>query len=345
MIDQNASDLHVTSSSPPILRINGKVVRIKSGDLTGAESRQLCYSILTDFQKSKFEENKELDLSFGVKGLARFRANLYYQRGAVAGTFRRVPYEIPHYKELGLPPIVGELTKKKNGIILVTGPTGSGKSTSIAALLDKINQEEYGHILTIEDPIEYLHRNKNCVVNQREVGPDTWSFPNALRHMLRQDPDFVLVGEMRDLETIETALKVAETGHLVFATLHTNSAIQTINRIVSVFPGDQQSRIRVLLSFLLQGIICQDLVPTVDNKRILVCEVLIPNPGIRHLIRDDKLHQIYSHMQMGQSQTEMMTMNQSIMNHLIRRQISMKVAFEASPDPDELDSMLKKAGI
>jgi twitching motility protein PilT len=345
MIDQDASDLHISTQSPPVLRVAGKMVRVKSPDLTGSDTKALCYSILTDAQKSKFEENKELDLSFGVKNLARFRANVYYQRGAVCGTFRRIPYEIPSYKDLGLPPVIGEMTTKQNGLVLVTGPTGSGKSTTLASLLDKINEEQYGHIMTIEDPIEYLHRHKNCLVNQRELGPDTWSFKDALKYMLRQDPDYVLVGEMRDLETIEAALTIAETGHLVFATLHTNSAIQTISRMINVFSGDQQNRIRVLLSFVLQGVICQNLLPAVDGGRVLVCEVLIPNPAIRNMIREDKLHQIQSAMQAGQNQTGMVTMNQSIMNQLIRRKISMKTAFENSPDPDELDSMLKKAGL
>lgn len=345
MIDQNASDLHITSSSPPVLRVNGKMVRVKSKPLTSAETRQLCYSILTDTQKSKFEENKELDLSFGVKSLARFRANLFYQRGATGGTFRRIPYEIPSYKSLGLPPVVGELTTKKNGLILVTGTTGSGKSTTLASLMDKINQEEFGHIITLEDPIEYLHSHKNCVVNQREVGPDTWNFTNGLKYLLRQDPDYVLVGELRDLETIEAVLKIAETGHLVFASLHTNSAIATISRLVSVFGGEQQNRVRVLLSFVLQGIITQDLISTVDGGRTLAAEVLIPNPAIRNLIREDKLHQVYSQMQLGQQQSGMLTMNQSLMSLLIRRRISMKVAFETSPDPEELDNMLKKSGL
>jgi twitching motility protein PilT len=345
MLDQNASDLHLTTQSPPVLRVNGKMVRVKSKPLTSNETRQLCYSILTDTQKSKFEENKELDLSFGVKGLARFRANLFYQRGAPAGAFRRIPYEIPPFKSLGIPSIVGELTTRKNGLVLVTGPTGSGKSTTIASLIDKINTDEFGHIVTIEDPIEYLHAHKNCVVNQREVGPDTWSFTHALKYMLRQDPDYVLVGELRDLETIEAVLKIAETGHLVFASLHTNSAISTISRMVSVFNGDQQNRVRVQLSFVLQGIVSQELLPTVDGGRVAATEVLIPNPAIRNLIREDKLHQVYSQMQMGQNQSGMMTMNQSIMSLLVRRRISMKVAFEGSPDPDELDQMLKKSGL
>jgi len=345
MIDQNASDLHVTTASPPTLRVNGKMVRVKSKPLTGSDTRQLCYSILTDTQKSKFEENKELDLSFGVKSLARFRANIFYQRGAVCGTFRRIPYQIPNYKELGLPPVVGELTTKRNGLILVTGATGSGKTTTIASMVDKINQEEFGHIMTLEDPIEYLHQHKNCIVNQREIGPDTWGYKNGLKYLLRQDPDYVLVGELRDLETVEAVMRIAETGHLVFATLHTNSAISSISRIVSIFGGDQQNRVRVLLSFVLQGIISQELLPTVEGTRVLAAEVLIPNPAIRNLIREDKLHQVYSQMQLGQTQTGMITMNQTIMSLLIRRRISMKVAFENSPDPEELDQMLKKSGL
>jgi twitching motility protein PilT len=345
MIDQNASDLHLTTSSPPVLRILGKMVRVKSKPLTSSETKALCYSILTDIQKSKFEEEHELDLSFGVKNLARFRANLFYQRGAICGVFRRIPYQIPALAELGLPPVVGDLTTRRNGLILVTGPTGSGKSTSIAAMLDKINNEEYGHIVTIEDPIEYLHQNKNCIVNQREVGPDTWSFKAGLKYILRQDPDIILVGEMRDQETMEAVLTICETGHLVFATLHTNNAIQSISRIVSVFSGDQQERIRVQLSFVLQGIICQELIPGVSNNRVLSYEILIPNPAIRNLIRENKLHQIYGQMQVGQTQSGMVTMNQTLMTLLVRKKISMKVAFEASAEPEELDKMLKKAGL
>ena len=345
MLEQNASDLHISTASPPVLRVNGRMVRVKAKPLNNAESKQLCYSVLTDVQKSKFEEQKELDFSFGVKNLARFRANIFYQKGAVCGTFRQIPYQIPLLKDLGLPPVVGELTTKRNGLILVTGPTGCGKSTTLASMIDKINSDEYGHILTLEDPIEYLHSHKNCVVNQREVGPDTWNFKNGLKHLLRQDPDFVLVGEMRDQEAMEAVLTIAETGHLVFATLHTNNAISTITRIVSVFGGDQQERIRVQLSFVLQGIISQELIAGVDSNRVLAAEVMIPNPAIRNLIREDKLHQVYSQMQVGQTQTGMTTMNQSLMGLLVRRKISMKVAFDSSPDPEELDAMLKKAGL
>jgi twitching motility protein PilT len=345
MLDQNASDLHITTASPPALRVQGKMVRVKSKPLSNAETKAICYSVLTDIQKSKFEEERELDFSFGVKNMARFRANLFYQRGAIAGVFRRIPYQIPPLAELGLPPVVGDLTNKVNGLILVTGPTGSGKSTTIASLIDKINTEEYGHIMTIEDPIEYIHSHKNCVVNQREIGPDTWSFKNGLKYILRQDPDIILVGEMRDQETMEAVLTICETGHLVFATLHTNNAIQSISRIVSVFDAEQQDRVRVQLSFVLQGIISQELIPGVANNRVLGYEILIPNPAIRNLIRENKLHQVYGQMQVGQTQSGMVTMNQTLMSLLVRRRISMKVAFESSTDPEELDKLLKKSGL
>lgn len=345
MVEEKASDLHIVAHSPPVMRVNGTLLKLKGGELTSQETKSLTYSVLSERQKSEFEEKKELDFSFGVKGLARFRGNMSFQRGSISAAFRQINYDIPSLKELGIPPVVSELTRKKNGLVLVAGPTGCGKSTTLAALIDKINQEETGHIITIEDPIEYLHRHKNCIINQREVGSDTLGFNEALRHALRQDPDYILVGELRDLETIESALKIAETGHLVFATLHTNSAIHTITRMVSVFPADQQSVIRSLLSFVLQGVVCQDLLPSTTGGRVLASEVLIPNMGIRNLIREDKLHQVYSHMQMGQSHTDMLTMNQSIMSLLVRRQITLKTAFETSPDPEELDGMLKKAGL
>jgi twitching motility protein PilT len=344
-IDQSASDIHITVGTPPQLRIDGTLVRVRADSLDPAECKNLCYSLLTDEQKSRFEETKELDLSFGVKGLARFRANLFFQRGCVGAALRRIPTEVPDAKALGLPPIVLEFTKFQNGLVLVTGPTGCGKSTTIASLIDKINTEERGHILTIEDPIEYIHSHKKCIVNQRELGQDTWAFKTALKHILRQDPDYCLIGEMRDLETIETALTIAETGHLVFGTLHTNSAIQTVSRMISVFDGAQRDRIRTLLSFVLQGIICQQLLPTIGGGRALALEVLVMTPGVRNLIREDKMHQIQSLMQTGQSKTGMMTMNQSLMSLLVRRKIEMKTAFSASPDPEELDQLLKKAGI
>ena len=283
--------------------------------------------MLTDQQKLRFEEDHELDFSFGVQDLSRFRANLFMQRGAVAGAFRTIPFQIQAFSELGLPQVLAELCNKPRGLVLVTGPTGSGKSTTLAAMIDKINRERHEHIITIEDPIEYLHPHKSCVVNQREVGTDTTSFKQALKHILRQDPDVVLIGEMRDLETIEAALVTAETGHLVFATLHTNSAAQTINRIIDVFPPNQQSQIRAQLSFVLEGVIAQSLVPKADGQgRVPAMEIMIPNAAIRNLIREDKIHQIYSQMQIGQGKSGMQTMNQCLANLFLRRLISLEEA-------------------
>ncbi|NCO69023.1 MAG: type IV pilus twitching motility protein PilT, partial [Acidobacteria bacterium] len=295
MVDRGATDLHITTNSAPVIRIDGDLVRLESPGLTAPETKRLAYSVLTDAQKHRLEEDFELDFSFGIKGLARFRANVFFQRGAIGAAFRRIPYEILGFRELGLPPVVESLCDKPRGLVLVTGPTGSGKSTTLAAMVDKVNNERPVHILTIEDPIEYLHTHKKAMVNQRELHSDTHSFPFALRSVLREDPDVVLVGEMRDLETIESALRIAETGHLTFATLHTNSAPQTINRIIDVFPEHQQSQIRAQLSFVLEGIICQSLLPRAGGKgRALAVEVLIPNAAIRNLIREDKIHQIYS---------------------------------------------------
>ncbi len=343
MIERNASDLHITTGSPPRLRIDGKLINIDHPPLTPSETKALCYSILTDAQKHRFEENNELDLSFGVKGLSRFRANIFMQRGAVAGAFRTIPYEIRSFKELGLPDIVNELVKKPRGLILVTGPTGSGKSTTLAAMVDKINSERYEHIITIEDPIEYLHPHKKCLVNQREINADTASFKAALRYVLRQDPDVVLIGEMRDLETIEAALTVSETGHLTLATLHTNSAVQTINRIIDVFPPHQQEQIRVQLSFVLEGIFAQQLIPKKSGEgRVLAVELLVPNPAIRNLIREDKIHQIYSMMQTGQAKFGMQTMNQSLFNLYTKGLITYEDAVGRSPIPDELIAMIQK---
>jgi twitching motility protein PilT len=298
---------------------------------------------LTDAQKHKFEENNELDLSFGVKGLSRFRGNVFMQRGAVAGAFRTIPFEIRTFQELGLPEIVNDLVKKPRGLILVTGPTGSGKSTTLAAMVDRINSERYDHIITIEDPIEYLHGHKKCLINQREVHADTTSFKAALRYVLRQDPDVVLIGEMRDLETIEAALTVSETGHLTLATLHTNSAVQTINRIIDVFPPHQQEQIRVQLSFVLEGILSQQLIAKKTGKgRALAIELLVPNPAIRNLIREDKIHQIYSSMQTGQSRYGMQTMNQSLVELYTKKHISYEDAVGRSPVPDEIITMLQR---
>jgi twitching motility protein PilT len=345
MVEKGASDLHVTTGSPPQLRIDGKLVPLKTPPLTPVETKQLCYSILTDAQKHKFEEENELDLSFGVKGLSRFRANVYLQRGAVAGAFRTIPFKILTFQDLGLPPIVTELAKKPRGLILVTGPTGSGKSTTLASIIDKINTDRHEHIVTIEDPIEYLHPHKNCLVNQREVGADTQSFKKALKYILRQDPDVVLIGEMRDLETVEAALTISETGHLAFGTLHTNSAVQTINRILDVFPPYQQPQVRAQLSFVLEGVLTQNLLPRLGGPgRVLVLEVMIPNAAIRNLIREDKIHQVYSQMQVGQNKFGMQTFNQSLAMLVQKRLVSVDEALGRSSDPDELKNMLGGGG-
>ncbi len=340
MIDRGASDLHITTGTPPQLRVDGKLVPLKTPPLTAIETKQLCYSVLTDSQKHRYEEENELDLSFGVRSLSRFRANLFTQRGAVGGAFRAIPFQIRQFQDLGVPPVVSELAKKPRGLVLVTGPTGSGKSTTLAAIIDRINTERHEHIVTIEDPIEYLHLHKNCIVNQREVGSDTSSFKVALKYILRQDPDVVLVGELRDLETIEAALTIAETGHIVFASLHTNSAVQTINRIIDVFPPYQQSQVRAQLSFVLEGIACQALIPKVGGGRVMAMEIMVPNPAIRNLIREDKVHQIYSTMQVAQAKSGMQTFNQSLASLLHRRLITSEDAFARSSDPDELRNIL-----
>jgi len=343
VVERGATDLHVTTNTPPVIRIDGALERLPLPPMTAPETKRLAYSVLTDAQKHRLEETFELDLSFGIKGLARFRANIFYQRGAVAGAFRRIPYEILGFKELGLPPIVDGLCEKPRGLVLVTGPTGSGKSTSLAAMLDKVNSEHPLHIVTIEDPIEYLHTHKKAMVNQRELHSDTQSYANALRSVLREDPDVVLIGEMRDLETVESALRIAETGHLTFATLHTNSAPQTINRIIDVFPEHQQSQVRAQLSFVLEGIICQSLLPRAGGKgRVLACEVLIPNAAVRNLIREDKVHQIYSIMQTGQLKHGMQTFNQSLATLYQRRLITLQLAMSYSSNQDELQDMINR---
>jgi twitching motility protein PilT len=345
MIEKGSSDLHITTGSPPQLRIDGRLTPLKSPPLTAPETKQLCYSILTDSQKHRFEEQNELDLSFGVKGLSRFRANIFMQRGAVAGAFRTIPFKILSFQELGLPPIVEALAKKPRGLVLVTGPTGCGKSTTLAAILDKINSERHEHIITIEDPIEYLHPHKNCLVNQREVQSDTSSFKTALKYILRQDPDVVLIGEMRDLETMESALTCSETGHLVFATLHTNSCVQTINRIIDAFPAYQQPQTRAQISFVLEGVLCQSLMPKASGHgRVLALEIMIPNPAIRNLIREDKVHQLYSQMQVGQEKFGMQTFNQSLATLYMKRLITLDDALGRSSDPEELRAMLEKGG-
>ncbi len=343
MIEKGASDLHITTGSPPQLRIDGRLVPLDHPPLTPAETKQLCYSVLTDAQKHRFEEENELDLSFGLKGLSRFRANIFMQRGAVTAAIRQIPFKINTFEELGLPPSINELIKKPRGLVLVTGPTGSGKSTTLATMLDKINSERHHHIVTIEDPIEYLHNHKKSIVNQREVNADTKSFKTALKYVLRQDPNVVLIGEMRDLETIEAALTISETGHLTLATLHTNSSAQSINRIIDVFPPYQQPQVRAQLSFVLEGILCQQLIPKANGQgRVLGLEILIPNPAIRNLIREDKVHQIYSMMQTGQAKFGMQTMNQSLFELYQRKLITYEEAIGRSGIPDELIAMINR---
>jgi twitching motility protein PilT len=343
MVERGGSDLHVTTNSPPQIRIDDKLTPLDMPPMTAPETKQLAYSVLTDSQKHRFEEELELDLSFGIKGLARFRANIFNQRGAVAAVYRQIPYEILGFKELGLPPIIEKICEKPRGLVLVTGPTGSGKSTTLAAMIDKINRERHEHIITIEDPVEFLHQHKNCLVNQRELHADTHSFANSLKSALRQDPDVVLIGEMRDLETIESALRIAETGHLTFGTLHTNSAAQTINRIVDVFPAHQQPQIRAQLSFVLEGILCQSLLPKANGKgRAMAMEILVPNAAIRNLIREDKVHQIYSMMQTGQTKYGMQTFNQSLATLYFKKNISLQTALARSSNPDELQEMISR---
>ena len=344
-VKQGASDLHIVAGSPPVLRVDGRIMRVKSADLTVEHTREVCYSILTDAQKSRFEATKELDFSFGIKGMARFRANLFFQRGAVSGVFRRIPIEIPDIDVLGLPKIVTELVNYPVGLVLVTGPTGSGKTTTIAAMLDKVNRERRGHVITLEDPIEYVHPHKSSIVNQREIGVDTVSYRSALKHVLRQDPDVCMMGELRDLETIEAAMNICETGHLVFASLHTNSAVSTITRMVNVFPSDQQDRIRTQLSLTLNASISQRLIPGLKGGVAVAMEVLIMNPSIRNLVRENKLHQIYGMMQVGQDKSGMITLNQSLLQLVLKRRVDVRTAFTYSSDPEELDKLLKQAGV
>lgn len=344
-VKQGASDLHIVAGSPPVLRVDGRIVRVKSPDLTSDQSREVCYQILTEAQKSRFEATKELDFSFGIKGVARFRANLFFQKGHVSGVYRRIPLDIPDIEVLGLPKVVSEMVNYPTGLVLVTGPTGSGKTTTIAALIDKLNRERRSHIVTLEDPIEYLHSHKSCIVNQREVGVDTVSYRSALKHVLRQDPDICMMGELRDLETIEAAMNICETGHLVFATLHTNSAISTITRIVNVFPSDQQDRIRTQLSLTLNATISQRLIPAATGGMAVAMEVMILNGSIRNLIRENKLHQVYGMMQVGQDKSGMITLNQSLLQLVLKRRIDVRTSFAYSADPEELDKMLKQAGV
>jgi len=337
MIKRGASDLHVTAGEKPKLRIDGEIVSATTDViLTPKDTLQIAYSILTEAQKKRFETEDELDFSFGIANLSRFRGNVYKQRGCVSMAVRQIPFQIKTFEQLKLPPIVAKLTEKPRGLVLVTGPTGSGKSTTLAAMIDKINREDRGHILTVEDPIEFVHKHQGCIVNQREVGADTKSFSAALKYALRQDPDVVLIGEMRDQETIHAALTIAETGHLAFATLHTNSCAETINRIIDVFPDTQQAQVRAQLAFVLEGVITQTLLPKARGAgRVAACEIMVCTPAIRACIRDDKVHQIYSIMQAGKK-FGMQTMNDALYQLYVGGEVTLEEALQHSSDPNEL---------
>src|SRR6266496_2108210 len=341
MIERGASDLHITTGTPPQIRLHGKLTPLTQFErLTPQDTQRLAYSVLNEGQKQKFEEDNELDLSFGIQGLARFRCNIYRQRGAVACAIRVIPTKIKGFHELGLPPIVEQLADRPKGLILVTGPTGSGKSTTLAAMVDKINSERSEHIVTIEDPIEFVHQHKKCLVNQREVFSDTQSFKKALKYILRQDPDVVLVGEMRDLETIAAALTIAETGHLTLGTLHTNSCAQTITRIIDVFPTAQQSQVRAQLSLVLEGVLSQALLPTVDGRgRVMAMEIMVPTMAIRNLIRQEKTHEIYSALQSG-GRLGMQTMSQALADLVRAEKITKAEALARAPQPEEVAALL-----
>jgi twitching motility protein PilT len=341
MVKRKASDLHITVGAPPILRIDGKLVKTDFEMLTPDLTKKLAYSIMNERQRQKFEENSELDLSFGIEQLSRFRCNVFMQRGNVAVALRQIPFKVMSFSELGVPDVVVKLAELPRGLVLVTGPTGSGKSTTLAALIDKINDERHLHIITVEDPIEYLHRHKNCLVNQREIYSDTKSFANSLKYALRQDPDVVLIGEMRDLETMEAALTISETGHLAFATLHTNSTAESINRIVDVFPTNQQEQVRIQLSFVLQGVVTQQLIPKVGGGRVLGMEILIATPAVRACIRDEKIHQIYSLIQAG-AKFGMKTMNHSLMELYAKKKITYADAVARSSNIAEFEEMVRQ---
>lgn len=341
MVKRGASDLHLTVGTPPQLRIDGNLVRTEHDILTAEMTMKLGYSIMNEKQRKRFEETNELDLSFGIEKLSRFRCNIFTQRGNVAVALRQIPFKIMTFEELGLPKVVADLSGLPRGLVLVTGPTGSGKSTTLASIIDKINRERHGHILTVEDPIEYLHRHNNCLINQREVLSDTPSFASALKYALREDPDVVLVGEMRDLETIEAAINISETGHLAMATLHTNSAPETINRIIDVFPTNQQEQIRVTLSFTLQAVISQQLIPRVGGGRVMALEIMICTPAIRAIIRDDKIHQLYSMIQSGQKYG-MRTMNMSLAELYRSGKLTLNDCLGRSSNQQELNDMLSK---
>jgi twitching motility protein PilT len=341
MIQKDASDLHITAAERPKLRVDGDIVDSSVPDvLTPKDTLQLAYSVLTENQKKRFETDDELDFSFGIQSLARFRGNVFKQRGCVAMVIRMIPFNVRTFQELGLPPVLAKLAERPRGLILVTGPTGSGKSTTLAAIIDKINKERKGHIITVEDPIEFIHRHQSCIVNQREIGTDTKTFAAALKYALREDPDVILVGEMRDLETVAAALTIAETGHLVLATLHTNSAAESINRIIDVFPSNQQSQVRAQLAFVLEGVITQTLLPKVKGRgRCMAAEIMVATPAIRALIRDDKIHQIYSAMQSGKK-FGMQTMNDALFQLYTSREVSQEECERVSHDPKEFLRMI-----
>ena len=343
MIERDASDLHITAGDRPKMRIDGDITNSNvEHTLTPRDTLQLAYSVLTENQKKRFEMEDELDFSFGIANLSRFRGNVFKQRGCVSMVIRQIPFQIKTFADLQLAPIIATFAERPRGLVLVTGPTGSGKSTTLAAMIDKINTERRGHIITVEDPIEFIHRHRNCIINQREVGADTKSFASALKYALREDPDVILIGEMRDLETIQAALTIAETGHLVFATLHTNSAAEAINRIIDVFPSHQQSQVRAQLAFVLEGIITQVLMPKIAGRgRAMASEILVVTPAIRSLIRDDKVHQIYSLMQSGKK-FGMQTMNDALYQLYVTRQVSADECTRASGDPNEFLRMIGK---
>jgi twitching motility protein PilT len=341
MIERDASDLHISAGERPKLRIDGEITN--SGNdtvMTPKDTLTLAYSVLTENQKKRFETEDELDFSFGIQNLARFRGNCFKQRGCVSMVIRQIPFSIKTFQDLGLPPVIAKFAEKPRGLVLVTGPTGSGKSTTLAAMIDKINRERRGHIITVEDPIEFIHRHQNCIVNQREVGTDTKSFQSALKYALREDPDTILIGEMRDLETIQAALTIAETGHLAFATLHTNSAAEAVNRMIDVFPSHQQSQVRAQLAFVLEGIITQTLLAKAKGRgRAMAAEILVVTPAIRALIRDDKIHQIYSSMQSGKKYG-MQTLNDALYNLYMSREVALDECLRVSGDQNEFLRMV-----
>ena len=341
MIQKGASDLHITAAEKPKLRVDGEMVDGSVPEmLTPKDTLQLAYSVLTENQKKRFETDDELDFSFGIQNLARFRGNVFKQRGCVAMVIRMIPFNVRTFQDLGLPPVIAKLAERPRGLILVTGPTGSGKSTTLAAIIDKINKERKGHIITVEDPIEFIHKHQSCIVNQREIGTDTKTFASALKYALREDPDVILVGEMRDLETVGAALTIAETGHLVLATLHTNSAAESINRVIDVFPSTQQSQVRAQLAFVLEGVITQTLLPKLKGRgRSMAAEIMVATPAIRALIRDDKVHQIYSAMQSGKK-FGMQTMNDALFQLYTAREVAQEECERVSHDPKEFLRMI-----